>query len=93
MIDKKKYSRKTQLKSYGLTTNDYNRMFNEQNGKCAICSTDIPGNTRQNFCVDHNHTTGKIRNLLCHNCNKAIGICKENTDVLRKMGEYLKCNR
>lgn len=74
---------------YGLSLQDYNRMMEDQKGRCAICGelpTKGKGNTLH---VDHNHKTGKIRQLLCHNCNLSIGYAKENTEILQSMIEYL----
>lgn len=59
------------MKNYGLTVDDYNRMVTAQNGRCAICSTDTPARGRLH--VDHDHITGKVRQLLCSRCNGALG--------------------
>lgn len=57
---------------YGITKEDYNKLFKEQNGKCAICGKhQIDLNVR--LCVDHNHLTGAIRGLLCMKCNYSLG--------------------
>ena len=55
-------------KNYGLSRIKYDNIFNAQGGKCAICNTD-----GRELCVDHDHTTGKVRGLLCHRCNFALG--------------------
>lgn len=60
--------RKRKLKyKYGITLEDYNRMFNEQEGKCFIC------HLNKKLVIDHCHKTGKVRKLLCHGCNIILG--------------------
>src|SRR5262245_24246278 len=54
---------------YGITLADYDRMLSEQDGKCKICKSDKAGKTGQCFAVDHCHSTGKVRGLLCIDCN------------------------
>lgn len=88
----KRYSRKSVLKTFGITHEDYDRMFREQKGVCAICGNNKPdaSGRRKNLCVDHCHTTGRIRGLLCHSCNVTIGLMKESPLLLRKAAEYLE---
>ena len=76
---------------YGITQQDYEVMIAEQNNQCAICNTTEPGgrHDRGYFVVDHCHTTGKVRKLLCNNCNTALGLVGDNTHILQKMIEYL----
>lgn len=57
-------------KQYGLTLKDYDKMLRQQKGKCLICDRE-PLKTR--LCIDHDHTSGKVRGLLCHPCNLALG--------------------
>lgn len=57
---------------YGITLEQYNQLFLKQNGCCGSCGRPDNGNGG-NLCVDHNHITGKIRGLLCHFCNMALG--------------------
>lgn len=59
------------FKSYGITAEIYNRMLANQGGVCAICKG--PPTVRKVFYIDHNHKTGKVRGLLCHQCNIALG--------------------
>ena len=77
---------------YGITQQDYEVMIAEQNNQCAICNTTEPGgrHDRGYFVVDHCHTTGKVRKLLCHNCNTALGLVGDNTHILQSMIEYLQ---
>ena len=77
---------------YGITQNDYEVMIAEQNNQCAICNTTEPGgrHNRRYFVVDHCHTTGKVRKLLCNNCNTALGLVGDNTQIIQSMIEYLQ---
>lgn len=85
----------TELKKrYGITLQDYQRMAETQNHRCAICGeletgTDKQGVPRR-MPVDHCHATGKIRELLCSACNKALGGFRDRPDLLRKAAEYVE---
>jgi len=81
--------RKHQLKKYGLSNDDYNKMFEVQNGKCAICNK----TSEKKLSVDHCHDSGKIRGLLCDRCNHGLGNFKENINFMFKAIEYLECHR
>lgn len=78
-------ARSVDLKAkYGITLADYEDMFAQQDGKCAICGTDD-----QKLVVDHNHQTRQVRGLLCHLCNALIGCARENIDILVSAAAYL----
>ena len=77
-------------RNYGITLNDYNQMLTEQNDSCAICKTTEPGGKHGKFMVDHCHTTGNVRGLLCKRCNIALGEVEDNTQTLQSMIDYLK---
>jgi len=62
------YNRVATCRKYGLTPEDYARMYDIQDGRCAAC-----GDPQDVLCIDHNHTTNVVRELLCARCNKAIG--------------------
>ena len=70
---------------YGITKADYEKMLFVQMGLCAICLM----KPKNKLHVDHDHLTGKVRGLLCGNCNKALGLLRDNTDFLSKAIEYL----
>lgn len=79
---------------YGITVDDFDRMAHEQNYCCAIChrqetSVDKLGLPRR-LAVDHCHTTGKVRALLCTNCNKSLGGFKDDPRLLREAAAYLE---
>ena len=80
------------MAKYGITVEEYNAMFIEQDGVCAICKQPPSGNTAKHgrMCIDHNHRTGQVRKLLCFNCNTAIGKMNDNPELLRKAAEYLE---
>lgn len=65
----------------------YAQLLNEQNNQCAICHT-LP--TKKAFAADHDHVTGRIRGLLCHNCNLLIGHARDNANTLHAAIAYLR---
>ena len=73
---------------YNLTLDQYNEMLNNQGGGCAICGA-IPEKFKRALPIDHDHNTGKIRGILCPNCNLILGNAKENIEILYKIIEYL----
>jgi Recombination endonuclease VII len=75
----------------------YDRLFELQNGLCAICGrppeaqpTGRYRTMRAILATDHNHQTGKVRGLLCHHCNQVLGWARENPDHVRDMIKYLE---
>ncbi len=74
---------------YGITSKDYEEMLIAQEYRCAICMVD-KCSTGRNFAVDHNHTTGKVRGLLCSLCNKGIGSLRDSRALLIKAANYLE---
>lgn len=86
-------------KSFGITLDDYNKMLANQDGVCAICGNPetTPTNSShhkrvRDLAVDHSHTTGKIRGLLCRGCNQGLGNFRENADLLLRAALYLRLN-
>lgn len=76
---------------YGLTLYEYNQLLNKQKGRCKICKSLHTGRkTSSHFHVDHCHTTGKIRGLLCHKCNSALGKFNDDVQILKNAIKYLK---
>lgn len=80
-------------KNFGIEYEDYARMLLEQNGVCAICNkpeTAVKYGRIMMLAVDHDHTTGAIRGLLCRNCNSGIGQFMERPDLLRSAADYVR---
>jgi len=73
---------------YGITLQDYNNMFKEQGGCCAICGKHQT-DTAKRLYVDHCHTSGKVRQLLCQQCNSMLGFAKDNTRTLEAAIKYI----
>ena len=78
---------------YGLTHEEYSKMWESQGGCCRVCgqpeSVKFKGAIKL-LAVDHCHKTSKIRGLLCNNCNRAIGMLKDDPEILRKAASYLE---
>lgn len=77
-------NRKHRIRSYGLTLDQYDAMLTAQNGCCLICEQRM---TRP--AIDHCHTTGKVRGLLCGPCNRALGLFRESPRILRRAAAYV----
>lgn len=85
------YKNKSHLaRTYGLSIDEYEQMLAEQGYKCSICGSTGSGAEKNKFVVDHCHTTGKVRGLLCWPCNIGIGMFKERPDLIEKVNHYLK---
>lgn len=75
-------------KHYGVTVEEYETRLAAQGGVCAICGNGQGRGHR--LAVDHCHDSARIRGLLCHSCNRAIGLLGDNVDLLRKAIDYLE---
>jgi hypothetical protein len=78
-------------RKFNLSPEQYDIMSKAQKNVCAICQEKCE--TEMNLAVDHCHTTGKIRGLLCKNCNTAIGLFKEDIDNMLRAIEYIKSHK
>jgi len=79
------------LRRRGATQDIYNAMYEAQKGCCALCNE--PEEKFAWLCIDHDHETGKIRGLLCPNCNRGLGLLKDNASLLQKAAEYITANK
>lgn len=83
------------LNKYKLNSDNYSMLIKEQNNVCKICDKQESGmfqGKQKQLSVDHNHSTGKIRGLLCSSCNVGLGVFKDSPDLLRKAIKYLDDN-
>lgn len=78
------YHRGKRLERYDMTHADFAARKKAQGGVCAICEK------ARKLVVDHDHETGKVRGLLCNQCNTALGLFKDDTVSLARAVEYLK---
>lgn len=89
------------IKKFNISLNQYKKMLKEQNGRCLICGRDfddIYRNPKKKHIyytprIDHDHKTGKVRGILCHHCNTALGSFYENPLILVRAIKYLKENK
>jgi hypothetical protein len=73
---------------YGLSTEAYVAMLESQQGRCAICG-EVPTTNHKALCIDHDHATGQVRQLLCNPCNRALGSLKDDPERALAAYRYL----
>lgn len=78
------------MSKYGISLKEYDEMLKQQNGKCKICGSEKVGGNHKYLKVDHCHKTGKVRGLLCNDCNLGIGKLKDDPDILRNAAKYIE---
>ena len=89
-------SRRAHLRrKYDISLEEYEQMLELQGNKCALCPATEPGgrHAQSNWCVDHDHVTGKVRELLCNDCNLVLGILKDSPEHLGRMITYILKHR
>lgn len=81
-------------KNYQLTADEFNKMWQAQDGKCLICKVELMprGRKKNSAAVDHNHQTGAVRGLLCRLCNHGLGAFRDNPNILQSAAKYLEDN-
>lgn len=79
----------TLARSYGITGRQYAKLLHEQNGLCAICGYPKLDRRKADLAIDHSHKTGKVRGLLCTNCNNGLGLFKEDPSLIASAIAYL----
>lgn len=86
-------TRKYTLKrKYGLTPTEFEEMFEKQGRVCVLCLTSDFSH-KNGRCMDHDHTTKSLREILCNACNTALGLFKDNPEVLRRAAAYVERHR
>lgn len=95
--NKPNYHRINNLRrSFGITLEEYKLMSKSQNGVCKICkqpeTAKLNGKVKH-LAIDHNPETGKIRGLLCGNCNQMLGKVKDDPEILKQAIKYLEENQ
>lgn len=78
------------LRSYGITVDDRDDLIDSQKGLCAICGQPPMGKRQHGVLhVDHDHETGRVRAMLCSNCNLGLGKFKDDPDLLARAAQYV----
>lgn len=90
---KKKYRIRYIEKSFNISYHEYDKLYLEQSGLCAICNLPETSSKCTYLAVDHCHKTGKIRGLLCNGCNRALGMLGDTLAGVEKAVEYLRKNQ
>lgn len=86
------YTNRILKNAYGIEHDSVKEMFKQQDGKCAICGSEgfiLNPKQELKLVVDHCHKSGKVRGMLCHNCNRALGLFKDSVESLNKAIDYL----
>lgn len=94
--DRQAYRRIQTLKEHGLTVEEYDKMLKVQNGACKICKQKelySTSDTPPVLAIDHDHKTGKVRGLLCSQCNQGLGKFRDNPDLLEAAIAYLESHK
>lgn len=78
----------TLKKKYGITPDFYEMVWEQQKGLCAVCNK--PEKTKKRLAVDHCHSTGEVRGLLCMKCNTALGKLNDDATLIEKLLKYIK---
>jgi len=87
----KESNRKRLLASYGLTHDVFLLMLESQGNSCAICRTKTWG--RPSPSIDHCHSTNVVRGLLCNDCNRGLGLFRDNPEALENAAKYIRASR
>jgi hypothetical protein len=78
-------------KKYGITRVDRDARIEQQGGRCPGCTRAfLELATRKRINVDHDHRTGRVRGILCHGCNVALGFASDSPETLRRLAAYLE---
>jgi hypothetical protein len=78
---------KTRVGRYDITIDELDELWSKQSGCCAICGEALD---TEKYRIDHDHTSGKVRGILCHSCNTGIGLLQDSPKILFNAMEYLK---
>lgn len=78
------------VRMYGITLSEYNTIRKEQHNCCKICGTHEHKQIHKKLVVDHCHSSGAVRGLLCNNCNTALGLLRDDTELFESCIKYLK---
>lgn len=86
----KRSSENRLIRTLGITQEEYDDIMKEHDGRCDICHTTEPGGPHKKFNLDHDHSTGKLRGILCRRCNTSLGQFEDSVTLMKKAISYLE---
>lgn len=93
---RRKNALKTNIKRYGISIEEFEDILSNQGGGCGICgqkeSVSFDGK-KTRLSVDHNHSSGGIRGVLCRKCNAAIGLLNDDAELVQRAADYIRDHR
>lgn len=87
-LDVETRRRRDLMNKYGITLEDWDRLYDEQLGRCGVCARPLA--EFKKICVDHDHETGAVRGLLCNSCNRGVGYLQDDPELMRRAIRYLE---
>ena len=90
LYDREKQRNRDYKRRYGITAEEYDSMFEAQGGTCFVCHKPQEG---KRLAIDHCHGTGKVRSLLCENCNRALGLLQEDSTTILSLLNYVELHK
>lgn len=84
------------IRRYGITVEQFGQMMERQQGRCAICGDPPDPNgvkAASRLHIDHDHTSGQVRELLCNHCNRGVGAFRDDPELMRKAIAYIESHR
>ena len=91
--NRSKNHRQEVVRKYKVALEWFDEQFNMQNKACATCHKSLEWTNKQNTPhVDHCHSTGKVRGILCNRCNTVLGLCEDNKELFKNLTGYLECH-
>lgn len=83
-------NQKYKLSMKGMTEDEFFNMLKRQNFKCVLCLRSETSTSKHILSIDHCHKTNRVRGLLCHKCNAALGLLNDDVDVFKRAISYLE---
>lgn len=91
--NKQKHYRQEIVRKYGVEPSWFDKQLQRQGNACACCKRQFHWSNKQTTPhVDHCHSTGKVRGILCNRCNTVLGLCKDNKELFKNLTGYLECH-
>jgi Recombination endonuclease VII len=84
------YTKAARVKNYGISEEKFEVMWRDQEGLCLLCEDFLIPFGKGGCVIDHDHETGKVRGILCNQCNLGLGLFRENAETCERAASYLR---